>query len=116
MTYFLTGVVVTAMIVLMVPAIKGALAMRDTSMRNWRLARTILITEARLVWALVSLANALPEEQIQAASAFLLVFVLVSSLPLSFCSRAWVENGVSCVTAKQCSYTMVYATGVLLGS
>lgn len=105
MTYFLTGVVVTAMIVLMVPAIKGALAMRDTSMRNWRLARTILITEAGLVWALVSLANALPEEQIQAASAFVLVFVLVASLPLSIYARAWMEHGESSETAKQVNHT-----------
>lgn len=93
MTYFLTGVVLTAMLALMVPAIKGALKMRDTTMRNWRLARTILIVEAGLIWALIGLANALPEEQIRSLSVVILVLAVIASFPLSIYARAWMEHG-----------------------
>ena len=93
MTYFLTGVVITVIFVLMAPAIKGALVMRDTTMRNWRLARTILIIESGLIWALISLANTLPEEQVRSLSALILVLVVVASFPLSIYARAWMEHG-----------------------
>lgn len=93
MTYFLTGVVLTAMLALMVPAIKGAIKMRDTTMRNWRLARTILVVEAGLIWALISLANALPEEQVRSLSVLVLVLAVIVSFPLSIYARAWVEHG-----------------------